>query len=302
MTRNTLRRSWVIYETGAADALNIERIPDRVAGIAHHEIAMIPGEQRFAHDLFDRQSVEDLVVKVLRKSRGLEAQHEQAYRKALRDSEELNRLIELASERWVFIAGNLLESEYSTRYPRSMSVEGKEYGPLDVSRFVTRQVTTLLLESGFSVASCANIESVGLEVMNAAHTWMEGRKVNRIDNYRIGELYSIDRAVRGEVASQQREYFEKTIAQFRASYLKLNEWLLILGGNTGTWEEFEAAKNLEGLRVTAIPALGGVAKRLWTERQSLNLGTRLVFPIEDLEEWNQVACERVVKALIGESG
>ena len=257
MTRNTLRRSWVIYETGAADALNIERIPDRVAGIAHHEIAMIPGEQRFAHDLFDRQSVEDLVVKGLRKSRGLEAQHEQAYRKALRDREELNRLIELASERWVFIAGNLPESEYSTRYPRSMSVEGKEYGSLDVSRFVTRQVTTLLLESGFSVASCANIESVGLEVMNAAHTWMEGRKVNRIDNYRIGGLYPIDRAVRGEVASQQREYFEKTIAQFLASYLKLNEWLLILGGNTGTWEEFEAAKNLEGLRVAAIPAFGG---------------------------------------------
>lgn len=265
ITRNSLTRSWVIYETGAADALSLPRCPARVAGISIDEMRFIPGGEKFVFNLYDKFSAIELIIGVLKKHGALQ-RGEGVYRKALVASEELKRLVSLAQERWVFIAGSLPTGENARRYPSSLQVEGVTLGPAEVLARVARDVTRGLLTAGFSVVSCANVEYVGKEVMTAAHQWMAGQAGKIERRYKIGGLYPIDRLAREEQTEEQRLFLRGTLRNFRKSYLSGNEWLLLLGGNQGTWEEYEAVMDIDNIRLAALPGLGGTAKRLLTEQ------------------------------------
>ncbi len=48
------------------------------------------------------------------------------------------------------------------------------------------------------------------------------------------------------------------IVLFRKTYLANQEWLIAIGGNLGTQEEYEAARDC-GVKVVSIPCFGGTA-------------------------------------------
>ncbi len=95
-------------------------------------------------------------------------------------------------------------------------------------------------------------------------------------DYEIAGIFPVDRDVRlaalGDAHNRAR--WMEHVLQFRKSYLAGKDWLLLLGGNEGTMEEFQAAEALnseesKGLRTCFIPCFGGTAMKLSRRRRSL---------------------------------
>ena len=257
-TRHSVRRPWVLFESGAAEAFGLKRFPVRTAGVSISEIELI-GKDVTVFDLFDRNSLTDFLVNVCKahdtKEDLLTIQKQIEH--LVTDNCCMDAILRLSKARWIFIAGNLAAEKANDKgYRRRLK------------KFVN-DLTVSLLERGFSIASCPQVEDVGKIVSSA---YLDYRRKHRTDetHYRIGGLYPVDRFAREEsdLESELQEEWMLHLHEFRKSYLADVECLILVGGNVGTMEEYKAANELK-TKVVMVPFFEGTAYHLWKEASEI---------------------------------
>jgi hypothetical protein len=183
-------------------------------------------------------------------------------------SKYTDEIVSLAKTRWVFIAGNTPQecerpNEDIPWFTTSDAFKEK------LRDFVIA-LTKALLERGFSVTACPQVDAVGLHAINTAADVIAGQRLPDHIDYRIAGIFPIDRSAKNIGLSENaKKHWVAHIMKFRRSYLADHDWLVLVGGNQGTQDEYEAAKSLK-VKTLAIPCFGGTARRVADEdRQDL---------------------------------
>ncbi len=263
LTRNSLHRPWVLYESGAADVTGIPHLPAKTGGTSYADVQSIPGPDVFIYDLSQLESLTNLVLTIYEKMRGRTSreENEQLVRNRIMNSETAKNLMAKAAIRWVFIAGSVPQDE---KYLNQMTIEGRpDVKGVAVLEEIVADVTQALLDAGFYIASCSEVPSVGSIVARQVTRWMCDKGPADIERYRIAGLYPIDRQTRErDLTQHERDQWRTLFMEFRKSYLKDKEWLLVLGGNEGCNEEVLAAQD-QSVALCTIPAIGGTGRGAW---------------------------------------
>ncbi len=289
LTPSSLKKPWVLYESGAADACGLRKIPGRVMAVSMGDLTQLPLGNVLTYDLFDEEQLCNLVLSVLEgydpaRRSGIGTVLE----KVLIKSDELRQVARLARSRWVFIAGSRPEGDV---YRPAITIEHASDRTGEATlRLITRDITLALLGAGFSVMSCPEVPDVGKIVQETVlELIMSGSGLSR-DRFRIAGLYAIDRMFGDDQAAQaKRSYIDAWLMDLRKGYLLPTECLLVLGGNRGTEEEVRAARQL-GLRICSIPNLLGYGQALYAEAHHESH-----FPVTAEDRiWNPDVCQRLV--------
>ncbi len=269
-TRHSIRRPWVLYESGVADAWNVPRFPARVSSVAISDLDYLPsGNNALCYDLSDEESLADLLVNVCLQSGGTREQISPTVRRSLhRMRPTVNRIIVLSKTRWVFIAGNLPNNAFDHDSPVKWHKSPTEYLNR-LQRFV-EALTETLFDEGFSISACPQVPHVGKDATRKALTCLDSKDLVAPVDFKIGGIYPIDRVARDAESpmseSAQKKWLRHIMA-FRKTYLAQHEWLLIIGGNVGTLDEYKAAKEC-GVRVFPIPCFGGTGLTIANGKRS----------------------------------
>lgn len=270
-TRQSLHRRWVLFEAGAAAALKLKFLVTHVDGVEDKEINLFPYAHHLIHfKLYEEQHLKDLVTNIQRAKTDSHANLDSFSSKVDTVFVERRSLVDAvlcrARRRWVFIAGNRPEG----RNPGN-SVDMKHL------KKVVELLSTRLIEAGFNISACPQVKPVGKIALEAAQKWMATDAPCpvtgcRVD-YEIAGIYPIDQELRRtklkdrHIQTRWREH----LLEFRMSYLSDKDWLILIGGNRGSIEEFEAVDRLNedshGIKVCFITCFGGAAKKLCLSRR-----------------------------------
>lgn len=268
-TRESLQRRWVLFEAGAAAALKLTFKIAQVDGISDKDVNEFPFTHGFYHyKLFKKDDLKELIKSIGRERHahvsGNPTEFDRHVDEVFLDEYELVESVTCkAHRRWVFIAGNLPKNDSNG-------------GLLDrrhIKSFVTK-LSERLLEKGFNISACPQVKHVGKAALDAVAEWMESGKCCPITGCKveceIAGIYPIDRAFRnqGQGGSVLQDRWTKHIMQFRKSYLANKDWLILVGGNEGSTEEFQAVEELNQerlhhIKVCFITCFGGAAKKIW---------------------------------------
>lgn len=271
-TRNSIHRPWVLYELGVADAFALPKFPARVSEISPEE-TNVPGKDVQIFKLFDLGDLIDLFTNAIslpEKQSGDTARKMKVkanVKQWLASRRETKSIIDKARTRWVFVAGSL---------PQNLGMEDKDQTTIinteaDFNKKVLgflSMLTEKLFEGGFSVASCPQVQTVGRIVTAEAISWIT-KNNQQTNRYRIGGIYPIDRDLRKlDIDENYKSIWKSHLLEFRKMYMQEQEWLLIVGGNEGTNEEYSAAKEMN-IKVFPFPCFGGMGFQLWQRNEDL---------------------------------
>jgi len=266
-TKESLSRSWVLFEAGAAAALGGNCYCTMVQSVSDADIRSMPDPLDLYHyKLYRPKELQDLLCNVAKDHFG-DASQDTVH--SINDMfaiqhHLLGSLMSLAATRWIFIAGNV---------PRRGPPLARER-KLHMRSFV-KELTEGLMKSGFSIAACPQVESVGKVVLNTAEAFVarltksELFGAGRVD-YEIGGLYPIDRILRpkGLKSTRVESKWQEHLMRFRRSYLEKHEWLVLVAGTDGTREEYQAVVTINNerrakIKTYPIPCFGGTAAALF---------------------------------------
>jgi hypothetical protein len=269
-TRHSIQRPWVLYESGVADSIDLPRFPARVSGLDVSEVDYLPSPGAYVYSLFDKDSLADLLISVCACKGGNKDKIIADAHRVVETSGFADKIVKLSKTRWVFIAGNVPSDQAALQSQISWFSTMEDY-TAQLQTFVAR-LTQTLLANGFSVAACPQVSAVGLQVINTAVDSMATETFAQPVDYRISGIYPIDREARKSILSEtaKRQWLAH-IMEFRKSYLDDQEWLLTIGGNQGTAEEYAAAKDCK-LKILPIPCFGGTSKRIWQDEPGARCG------------------------------
>lgn len=263
-TRNSIGRPWVLYESGIADAYGLERFPAHVSSVSIEEIDYLPSERGTYFDLSDKDGVERLLMSVCLVKGGDRIDIAAKVGKVCRKNERLvKQIVKLAKKRWGFIAGSAARDEDQLRADIRWYTTQDDY--LNRLKVFCELLTHTLLNNGFSITACPQVKDVGQHVTEKALGSIAAKDCDDDAEFRIGGIYPIDRAARDMTLSEpaKREWLNH-ILDFRGTYLKDQEWLVLVGGNEGTQDEFEAATKYR-VKTYAVPCFGGTAMRVFEQ-------------------------------------
>lgn len=251
-TRHSVKRPWVLFESGVAEAYGIKRFPVRAASVSMDEIELI-GKDVTVYDLFDETSLMDLVFNVCKTHDQVmdPVELRQLIERNMSNNHNKDAILQLSKTRWVFIAGNV---------PDENSKDNKLKN--EINKYV-KSLTTTLLKHEFSIASCPQVLDVGKVASTTYLDFIKNNSAEGVD-FRISGLYPIDRFARQHTGldNEVTEAWKRHLNEFRKSYLSDVEWLILIGGSKGTLEEYSAAKEL-GTKIVFVPFFGGTAYNLW---------------------------------------
>ncbi|MBI5094145.1 MAG: toll/interleukin-1 receptor domain-containing protein [Candidatus Hydrogenedentes bacterium] len=262
LTRESLHRSWVLFEAGAAAALKLPFLITHVHGIDEKEINFFPhGAKPFHFKLYEKPALKQLILKIgegrFRSERDRQAFVANVNDVFARQPNVIEEVLCRARRRWVFIAGN---------HPR---VRSKRV----ISDKFIRLLSAKLIEAGFNISACPQVEPVGKVALETAAKWVaSGQRCPltgcKID-YEIAGLYPLDRELRtgGIHAPDIINRWQDKLLEFRRSYLTDKDWLIVIGGNEGSEEEFDAVRALNAggkqrIKVCFVTCFGGAAQEL----------------------------------------
>lgn len=290
-TRKSIRRPWVLFESGVAEAHGVLRLPARTASVSISNIEPI-GKDVPVYDLSDKDSLLELLSLIFASQRQNDtgdARHK--IKRVIEQLGEQNRffkrVIDLSKDRWIFVAGNtptekdIEELIWCKKHGDSVK-EQLDHVSNELANY-TKTLSTALFENGFNVMSCPQVPLVGRQT---ALSYMEYLKFPppEISHYRIGGLYPIDRDLRkaiggtaefmetfieGDLGKELDEEWARHLMEFRLSYLAEMEWLILLGGSVGTREEHLAGMEID-TKPCPIPFFGGTALKIWKVMNSDN--------------------------------
>ena len=180
----------------------------------------------------------------------------------MKKNKHKDKIINLSKSRWIFIAGNLPYNKDKLLNENKYFKNSEDILKEKIQNFVC-ELTMGLIHNNFNVASCPQVEDVGRVVSS---TYLETRKkyTDLNTDYRIGGLYPVDMFTR-ETTHPDTEILENWkhhLNNFRKSYLAYVEWLILIGGGTGTREEFDAAQKIN-TKILLVPFFWGTSMDLW---------------------------------------
>jgi hypothetical protein len=182
----------------------------------------------------------------------------------------VNLIIGLAKKRWVFVAGNTVNDPGRSDSGVDWYTTTADYE--NRLREFSESLTELLLENGFSIAACPQVRSLGMHVTERAMSCLDTKHYEGPVEFRIAGIHPIDREAREIKLSSEtaKKKWLDHIMAFRGTYLENQEWLVLIGGNDGTQEEFQAATKC-GVKTFAVPCFGGTAMRVFNKHKSLRI-------------------------------
>ena len=262
-TRHSIGRPWVLYESGVADAVRLRRYPARVSSVSISDLEYLPAQGALVYDLFDKEGLTNLLVNAClamkTEAKGVLRARVKEIMREYPDS--VKRIINLSKERWVFIAGNSPTDMKKLKSQLLWCTSKSQYSRR-LKKFATT-VTRTLLEKGFSISACPQVSHVGRPAIDAAVDWLAEPHGNEHVDYRISGIHPLDRDAReSNLSSVAKGHWLDHILSFRRSYLEDQEWMLLVGGNRGTLDEYEAAKAC-GVKIFGVPCFGGTALDVW---------------------------------------
>jgi len=262
-TRNSIKRAWVLYESGVADCINSKRYAARVSSVSISEIEKLPSPGVYVYDLFNDESLTNLVVNILmHKPNRTKSEIEAKVRKVFHKSKFSKQIIEYAKTRWVFIAGNIPNGHFLEDSIKQLEwLKDRNKVRTRIKSF-TRKLSRALLNANFSLSSCDTVPAVGHSVHLECTKHISEHKSLKKDIFEHCGLYPLDRKSRINPFSSAQLALLRNYRNIRRGYLSDKEYLIVIGGNDGTMEEFEIAKEL-GLKIWAIPCFGGAGLKLW---------------------------------------
>jgi|GEM_PF-2891655 len=261
-TRHSLRRLWVLYESGVADSVGLPRFAARVSSVSPADIDYLPSGSALYYDLSNEDSLADLITNVCLSKSGERAEVSARVLSIIKKSQSIvQRILTLAKTRWVFIAGNTPKN-LSQREPALTWYKTQAHYRARLWDFI-EALTEALLENGFSITSCPQVPDVGMRVTEKALSSLDSKRYFNPVNFRISGIYPIDREAREITLSQTaKKKWLDHILEFRRSYLADQEWLIVIGGNVGTSDEHAAALDC-GVKVFPVPCFGGTATQIY---------------------------------------
>jgi hypothetical protein len=263
-TRQSINRRWVLYESGLADACKLPRFPAKVCGIDHSEIEDLPGPGALVYDLSNRDSLVALIINVICAKNPEDKDAVEAdVRRVVHQSKLTNEILTLSKTRWVFIAGNKPVDEAALEADVKWFTAESEY-EARLKAFVIA-LTESLIAGGFSITACPQVDAVGLHVINTAADILALKPLGDHLDYRISGIYPIDRNAENiNLSPNAKKHWVAHIMKFRRSYLADQEWIILVGGNQGTRDEYEAAVQCR-VKAFAVPCFGGAGLKVWNE-------------------------------------
>ena len=267
-TRHSLRRPWVLYESGVADASKLPRFPARVSSVSVSDIDYLPSRDALCYDLSDIDSLADLLTNVcLQKGVTREEISPRVHRVLDSMENTIKKIITLSKIRWVFIAGNFARDASQPDSGIKWYTTQADY-EARLKDFVETLTETLLCRE-FSISACPQVPAVGRHVTNKALSCLDSKHYLAPADFKIGGIYPIDREAREITLSEgaKRKWLGHLLS-FRKTYLADQEWLIVIGGNVGTSEEYEAAREC-GVKVFPIPCFGGTAASIADPERNL---------------------------------
>ena len=261
-TRHSLRREWVLYESGIADACKLHRLPARVASVSPSEIADLPSPGAYVYDLSEKDLLARLIINVCIHDGEDEGIITPKVYNVVQESPLAERICQLSRTRWVFVAGNYPENAALPNSGLNWFTTRQEY--LDRLKRFCEMLTEILFDKGFSVSASPQVEAVGMHVITKAVDYLDNVKHLPHVDFAIGGIHPIDREARKSSLSEtaRRKWLDH-IMEFRKSYLSNQEWLVLIGGNEGTNEEYDAAKKSK-VKIMPIPCFGGTAAIIYS--------------------------------------
>ena len=266
-TRHSIGRPWVLYESGVADSVGLKRFAARVSNVLPAEIDYLPGGSVLYFDLSTEEGIVALVTSVCKQKGGDKSEIAARVRRECQDNADLvKRIVAMAKTRWAFIAGNT---------PRGIEQPGSgvQWYTTEADYKVrlkdfSESLTEALLSNGFSIAACPQVRSVGMHVTHKALSCLDTKDYSDPVEFRISGIFPIDREARELALSETaKKKWLDHILSFRKTYLVDQEWLILIGGNEGTLEEFEAASQC-GVKTFAVPCFGGTALQIFNLRDT----------------------------------
>lgn len=266
-TRHSLRRPWVLYESGVADSVGLPRFAARVSSVSPSDIDYLPSGSVLYYDLSNEDSLADFITNVYLSKTGERAEVSARVNRAIKNSRSIvQRILTLAKTRWVFIAGNTPKN-LSQQEPALTWYKTQAQYRFRLWDFV-EVLTEALLKNGFSITSCPQVPDVGMRVTEKALSCLDSKQYPNPVNFKISGIYPIDREAREITLSKTaKKKWMDHILEFRRSYLADQEWLLVIGGNVGTSEEHAAALDC-GVKVFPVPCFGGTATHIYSSAKS----------------------------------
>jgi hypothetical protein len=228
--------------------------------VSPSEIEDLPNPGAFVYDLSDK----DLLAKLITHVCVLDGEDEADFKTTVLNLVQSNPLAErisrLARTRWVFVAGNYPDNAAQPDSGIEWFTNRQEY--LDRLKKFCEMLTETLLDQGFSVSACPQVEAVGMHVTTKAVDYLDNVEHPEHVDFAIGGIHPIDREARKSSLSETaKKKWLDHIMEFRKSYLSNQEWLILIGGNQGSKEEYEAARKSK-VKVVLIPCFGGTAANI----------------------------------------
>ncbi|MFC1569117.1 toll/interleukin-1 receptor domain-containing protein [bacterium] len=267
-TPNSINRPWVLFETGAAESACLQIIPSRVQGISEKDLMNLPNFGDNYYELYEIDNLKGICIKaVMSKGKTSLSNAKIKVNTVFNDNTEyLDSLIKIAKTRWVFIAGNkpnVISSNISRNTFKN-----------NMKSFI-EALTIKLIKAGFSITACPHVEDVGANVLKTAipllDTERERNKIKSYVDYQIGGIYPIDKIPNDLGLSQSsKDRWKEHMLDFRMSYLVNQEYLIIVGGNSGTDEEYQAAEHVKNtgisnIKIFAVKCFGGTAQKIFNK-------------------------------------
>lgn len=256
-TQKSINRKWVLFELGAAEALGLDRFPARVAGVKIDEMNL-PGVDVTVYDLYNKEQLTQFLVNICEKDNKYKSKNELVsfIETQVLINPRIENIITQSKKRWIFIAGNDAKSDDTERL-----------------KMFLENLSVALLKKGFSISSCPQVESVGKVVAQKTTDWIVENSDDSSSEFKIGGIYPIDRETRKSksLSTRLQDQWLQHLLAFRKSYLIDQEWLILIGGHEGTFEEYNAAHDLN-VKKYLIPCFGGTAEELWISKKSERMG------------------------------
>lgn len=263
------------FERGLAVANNLPIFAARTSDVAPDSIQSLPGASGlFSHNISTVDGAETLLKNIFCHLDPIIATQ------CAFDGQPTKELIEDlahgASRRTAFIAGSVPidRRDLDEIRMRDHFVE-LDHAPAEQKLAAIADDTTRgLLRAGFIVGSWPVVPGVGNPVFRSAHQFAREDQCDE-PLHQIGGIWPGYAQQREELriagvhlSAAEDRHFARVFADFRVQYLRHYDWVVILGGQSGTREEFNVAREIDGIRIVTVPALGGTGRNVWEDRQS----------------------------------
>ena len=245
-TKNSINSPWVNFEVGIAKAKGVKVSPIISRTIRAEQITCCDSQ---ALCLDNDENINIFLAKVFNFKKGSDKSELDNF---IAQSPIVQRVKNRFLERWVYIIGSMPNN-----------IEDKEVWINRSEKFIS-ELTKKLLDEKYYITSFPLVKCVGETVVNKV---IDEKK---IDHYSIAGLYEIDNELKNfskNMSKNKQKEWDSILTKFRKTYLKDQDFIIVVGGNENTREELYAAKN-EHIHFIPIPCLYGTAEDHWSETRN----------------------------------